>query len=202
MSAVPPSAAPPPPPPQRPRCKKRPGSSAAFAVAAAGTATKPNMKKRVLQQPGVSTCEGEVTTTTATMAVAAVEGKEAVPVLVSAEPAVSKALPFKNPSFTHSGLGGMGVRKSRVWKNLKQIIAAERSMNWSPDDATYSNIDAPPSFKPAKKYSDLSGLPASYTDPQSKLHFSNAEEFSQVRTLPMDIVSGYLALRKATSIVP
>ncbi|XP_032813358.1 INO80 complex subunit C isoform X2 [Petromyzon marinus] len=189
MSAVPPSAAPPPPPPQRPRCKKRPGSSAAFAVAAAGTATKPNMKKRVLQQPGVSTCEGEVTTTTATMAVAAVEGKEAVPVLVSAEPA-------------HSGLGGMGVRKSRVWKNLKQIIAAERSMNWSPDDATYSNIDAPPSFKPAKKYSDLSGLPASYTDPQSKLHFSNAEEFSQVRTLPMDIVSGYLALRKATSIVP
>ncbi|XP_078720337.1 INO80 complex subunit C isoform X1 [Lampetra fluviatilis] len=200
MSAVPLSAAPPPAPPPRPRCKKRPGSGAAFAVAAAATATKPNIKKRALQQPGVSTCEGEVTTATTTATT--VEEKEAVPVLVSAEPAVSKALPFKNPSFTHSGLGGVGVRKSRVWKNLKQIIAAERSMNWSPDDATYSNIDAPPPFKPAKKYSDLSGLPASYTDPQSKLHFSNAEEFSQVRTLPMDIVSGYLALRKATSIVP
>ncbi|XP_078720338.1 INO80 complex subunit C isoform X2 [Lampetra fluviatilis] len=187
MSAVPLSAAPPPAPPPRPRCKKRPGSGAAFAVAAAATATKPNIKKRALQQPGVSTCEGEVTTATTTATT--VEEKEAVPVLVSAEPA-------------HSGLGGVGVRKSRVWKNLKQIIAAERSMNWSPDDATYSNIDAPPPFKPAKKYSDLSGLPASYTDPQSKLHFSNAEEFSQVRTLPMDIVSGYLALRKATSIVP
>ena len=31
---------------------------------------------------------------------------------------------------------------------------------------TYGSIDAPPSFKPAKKYSDVSGLPAVYTDPQ------------------------------------
>ncbi|MEJ1283460.1 INO80 complex subunit C [Cricetulus griseus] len=85
------------------------------------------------------------------------------------------------------------------------------------------SIDAPPSFKPAKKYSDVSGLllahmlflclacslhtmfkcsQANYTDPQSKLRFSTIEEFSYIRRLPSDVVTGYLALRKATSIVP
>ncbi|GAB1301494.1 INO80 complex subunit C [Apodemus speciosus] len=43
---------------------------------------------------------------------------------------------------------------------------------------------------------------ANYTDPQSKLRFSTVEEFSYIRRLPSDVVTGYLALRKATSIVP
>lgn len=64
-----------------------------------------------------------------------------------------------------------------------------------------SEINAPPSFKPAKKYSDLSGLIAPYTDPQSKLNYHNAEEFATVRSLPSDLTAGYLALRGASSIV-
>lgn len=92
------------------------------------------------------------------------------------------------------------------------------------------NIDAPPSLKPTKKYSDISGLPvstyyfhctikainlnfksndfsgffpqANYTDPQTKLRFTSSEEFSYIRLLPTDVVTGYLALRKATCIVP
>lgn len=43
---------------------------------------------------------------------------------------------------------------------------------------------------------------ANYTDPQSKLRFSTVEEFSYIRRLPSDVVTGYLTLRKATSIVP
>ncbi|XP_055513789.1 INO80 complex subunit C isoform X1 [Leucoraja erinacea] len=118
------------------------------------------------------------------------------------EPAV-KPLKFKDPNFVHSGIGGAGVgKKNRVWKNLKQILATERMLPWKLNDPNYCNIDAPPSFKPAKKYSDISGLPANYTDPQSKLRFSSTEEFSYIRMLPSDIVTGYLALRKATSIVP
>lgn len=42
---------------------------------------------------------------------------------------------------------------------------------------------------------------ANYTDPQSKLRFSTMEEFAYIRMLPSDVVTGYLALRKATSIV-
>ena len=45
----------------------------------------------------------------------------------------------------------------------------------------FSSIDAPPSFLPAKKYSDVSGLEAKYTDPQTKLHYANADEFKVIR---------------------
>uniref|UniRef100_A0A7N5JN57 INO80 complex subunit C n=2 Tax=Ursidae TaxID=9632 RepID=A0A7N5JN57_AILME len=53
-----------------------------------------------------------------------------------------------------------------------------------------------------KKVSASSFTQANYTDPQSKLRFSTIEEFSYIRRLPSDVVTGYLALRKATSIVP
>uniref|UniRef100_A0A3B3X8C6 Vps72/YL1 C-terminal domain-containing protein n=2 Tax=Cyprinodontoidei TaxID=8087 RepID=A0A3B3X8C6_9TELE len=103
----------------------------------------------------------------------------------------------------HSGLGGAAAgKKNRTWKNLKQILALERTLPWKLSDPNYYNIDAPPSLKPAKKYSDISGLPANYTDPQTKLRFTSSEEFSYIRLLPTDVVTGYLTLRKATCIVP
>lgn len=114
-----------------------------------------------------------------------------------------KPLPFKAPSFIHSGIGGAAAgKKNRTWKNLKQILASERTLPWQVNDPNYFSIDAPPSFKPAKKYSDISGLPADYTDPQSKLRFSTIEEFAYIRMLPTDIVTGYLTLRKAATVVP
>ncbi|KAL7840493.1 hypothetical protein AOLI_G00258160 [Acnodon oligacanthus] len=119
-----------------------------------------------------------------------------------AEP-VAKPLPFKDPKFVHSSIGGAAAgKKNRTWKNLKQILAAERALPWKLSDPNYYNIDAPPSMKPPKKYSDISGLPANYTDPQTKLRFTSSEEFSYIRLLPTDVVAGYLALRKATCIVP
>lgn len=63
------------------------------------------------------------------------------------------------------------------------------------------SINAPPTFKPTKKYSDISGLPAPYVDRHSKLFYSNADEFATVRSLPMDITAGYLQLRGANTIV-
>nr|XP_035945264.1 INO80 complex subunit C isoform X3 [Halichoerus grypus] len=116
----------------------------------------------------------------------------------------SKKKKVSSSSFTqHSGHGGaVAGKKNRTWKNLKQILASERALPWQLNDPNYFSIDAPPSFKPAKKYSDVSGLLANYTDPQSKLRFSTIEEFSYIRRLPSDVVTGYLALRKATSIVP
>ncbi|XP_053120817.1 INO80 complex subunit C isoform X3 [Hemicordylus capensis] len=114
-----------------------------------------------------------------------------------------KSLPFKAPSFTHSGIGGVAAgKKNRTWKNLKQILASEKALPWQLNDPSYFSIDAPLSCKPAKKYSDISGLPANYTDPQSKLRFSTIEEFAYIRMLPSDVVTGYLTLRKATAVVP
>ncbi|XP_031708384.1 INO80 complex subunit C isoform X1 [Anarrhichthys ocellatus] len=110
---------------------------------------------------------------------------------------------FLSESRQHSGIGGAAAgKKNRTWKNLKQILALERTLPWTLNDPNYYSIDAPPSLKPAKKYSDISGLPANYTDPQTKLRFTSSEEFSYIRLLPTDVVTGYLALRKETCIVP
>ncbi|CAD7079689.1 unnamed protein product [Hermetia illucens] len=104
---------------------------------------------------------------------------------------------FKKSSLTQQQPGA----KKRLWKSLKQILATERLLPWPEDAITYSSINPPPSFRPAKKYSDISGLIAFYTDPQTKLHYHNAEEFATVKSLPMDLTAGYLALRGASSIV-
>jgi INO80 complex subunit C len=109
---------------------------------------------------------------------------------------------FKDPTFVHSSKGPGSNKRTRVWKNLKQIISAERALPWNPDDVTYGSIDAPPSFKPAKKYSDISGLEAKYTDPQTKMRYVNADEYRRVRMLPGDIIAGCLHLRKANTLVP
>ena len=103
---------------------------------------------------------------------------------------------FKNPHFEFSSLASY---KKKRWRNRKQLMLAERSLAWKHDDPTYSSIDAPPSIIPVKKYSDISGALSKYTDPQTGLYFSTTEEYNIIRTLPSDIIQGYLALRgKAT----
>ncbi|ROJ29173.1 INO80 complex subunit C [Anabarilius grahami] len=154
-----------------------------------------NNTKKKKTQPASSTTQAQVASVEGTS-----EGKPTVAVDVET---VTKSLPFKNPNFVHSGIGGAAAgKKNRTWKNLKQILAAEKALPWKITDPNYYSIDAPPSMKPAKKFSDISGLPANYTDPQTKLRFASTEEFSYVRQLPTDVVTGYLALRKATCIVP
>jgi len=89
----------------------------------------------------------------------------------------------------------LASNKKKTWKNLKQIISLERSLLTRPDDPTYSSIDAPPPLKSAKKYADMSGFTAKYTDPLTGIFFSTSEEFHLIRSLPSDIIQGYLALR-------
>ncbi|EFX88802.1 hypothetical protein DAPPUDRAFT_191465 [Daphnia pulex] len=103
-------------------------------------------------------------------------------------------IPFKNKSYE-----AKKSNKRKIWKGLKQLITQERSQEWVTEAVFYSSIDAPPSFKPAKKYSDLSGLLGNYTDPHTHLRFAQADEYRTIQTLPSDIVSGYLTLRKASN---
>ncbi|XP_059178045.1 uncharacterized protein LOC131957330 [Physella acuta] len=114
----------------------------------------------------------------------------------------SSAFVFKDSNFVHSSKGIAGNKRTRVWKNLKQIVAAERALQWGPDDVTYGSIDAPPSFRPAKKYSDISGLEAKYTDPRTKMRYANSDEYRRVHLLPNDIITGCLQLRKANTLMP
>ena len=99
---------------------------------------------------------------------------------------------FKNPHFSFSYLAS---NKKKRWRNRKQLVMVERALTWKPDDPTYSSIDVPPPLKPPKKYADISGVRSKYTDPLTGLYFSSSEEFELIRTLPSDILQGYLALR-------
>jgi hypothetical protein len=97
--------------------------------------------------------------------VSAYESVEPVPVFDN--------LPFKRSTVKESG-------KRRPWKGLKKIIEGESYERLPIDVPTYTGIEAPPSLLPAKKYCDLTGLQAKYTDPKSKLRYYSGHEYLQV----------------------
>jgi len=117
--------------------------------------------------------------------------------------------PFKTPPTK--------ARNPRRNKNLKQIlqdeqkalaaaVAAETSADASNgtnsgkasvrgrpgktlrvEGLQWSDIDAPPSLLPQKKYCDITGLEGKYTDPKTKLRYHNAEVYAVIQTLPASI---------------
>jgi INO80 complex subunit C len=78
-------------------------------------------------------------------------------------------------------------------RNLQASMAASGPV------ATYTNIESAPSLHPAhqKSYCDITGLPASYTDPKTRLRYHNREIFGLVRTLPQSVAERYLETRGA-----
>lgn len=66
---------------------------------------------------------------------------------------------------------------------------------------TWTSIAAAPSLKPKKKYCDITGLPAKYTDPKTNLNYYNAEVYKLIRGLTTSQVQDYLALRGANTVL-
>lgn len=62
---------------------------------------------------------------------------------------------------------------------------------------TYTNIESAPSLAHAKHYCDITGLPAPYTDPKTRLRYHNKEVFTVVRELGQQTAEGYLEARGA-----
>ncbi|KAH8240502.1 hypothetical protein KR038_007993, partial [Drosophila bunnanda] len=110
--------------------------------------------------------------------------------------------------------------KNCVYRPLRQISNMERNKKLPADRPTCKcrkcrslvliqrgvsfvdfTLNAPPSLVPAKKYSDISGLPAPYADPHTKLRFANADEYVSMQNMPSDIINGYLTVRGYTSAV-
>ena len=69
--------------------------------------------------------------------------------------------------------------------------------------ATYTNIESAPSFHPSsqRRYCDITGLPAPYTDPKTRLRYHNKEIFGTIRTMPQNVSEGYLAARGAHTVL-
>ncbi|KAF9186206.1 hypothetical protein BGZ50_002588 [Haplosporangium sp. Z 11] len=99
--------------------------------------------------------------------------------------------PFKKP----------GREVSRKTKTFKQIINMEKAKDWKIDTPTYWNIEALPSMTPQKKYCDITGLEARYTDPKTRLRYHSTEVYQLIKNHPISSVQQYLGLRNAAVVL-
>lgn len=69
--------------------------------------------------------------------------------------------------------------------------------------ATYTNIESAPSFHPSsqRRYCDVTGLSAPYTDPKTRLRYHDKEVFGLIRTMAQGTVEGHLAARGAHTVL-
>jgi INO80 complex subunit C len=67
--------------------------------------------------------------------------------------------------------------------------------------ATYTNIESAPSLAHSKHYCDVTGLPAPYMDPKTRLRYHNKEVFGLIRSLPQTTAEQYLEARGAHTVL-
>jgi len=86
-------------------------------------------------------------------------------------------------------------------RNMKVILTSENYSALSPLIPTYMSLKALPSRLPGKKYCDLTGFPAKYADPQSKLRYFSKDQFKLVRELKYDVAQGFLKIRDSEDVL-
>lgn len=71
--------------------------------------------------------------------------------------------------------------------NTKASVKGRSGKTLRVEGLQWSDIDAPPSLLPQKKYCDITGLEGKYTDPKTKLRFYNSEVYAVIQSLPASI---------------
>ena len=111
------------------------------------------------------------------------------------------------------GLTAQNLSQMVLDKNMKAALAASAGTAAGTNGtgggvgggpaATYTNIESAPSFHPGsqKHYCDITGLPASYMDPKSRLRYANKEVFEVIRNLPQGSAERYLEARAAHTVL-
>ncbi|KAI9372326.1 YL1 nuclear protein C-terminal domain-containing protein [Aspergillus egyptiacus] len=86
-------------------------------------------------------------------------------------------------------------------QNLQTLVLEKnaRAAFSSGPTVTYTNIESAPSLHPSQQrpYCDITGLPAPYTDPKTRLRYHDKEVFGVIRTLAQGVPESYLELRAA-----
>lgn len=68
-------------------------------------------------------------------------------------------------------------------------------------NATYTNIESAPSLAHSKHYCDVTGLPAPYLDPKTRMRYHNKEVFGLIRSLPQSSAEQFLEARGAHTVL-
>ncbi|CED85635.1 Uncharacterized conserved protein [Phaffia rhodozyma] len=111
--------------------------------------------------------------------------------------------PFKNPDWQKKK-----DAKPRA-RNLKQMMVAERERmprhilpsGEKGEVLGYTTLHPPPSLLPPKKYCDITGLEAPYTDPKTALQYHSKEVYEIIKTLPRGADQQYLEIRGKNVII-
>ena len=84
-----------------------------------------------------------------------------------------------------------------------QQVRGDRAAPNPPPSISYTNIESGPSLHPSsqRRYCDITGIPALYTDPKSKLRYHDGEIFNLVRTLGQHSTEAYLSARGAHTVL-
>lgn len=85
---------------------------------------------------------------------------------------------------------------------LEKNMRTAAALNGGPA-ITFTNIESAPSLHPSsqRRYCDVTGLPAPYTDPKTRLRYHNGEVFGLIRTMGQTATEGYLAARGAHTVL-
>ncbi|KKZ64341.1 hypothetical protein EMCG_09678 [[Emmonsia] crescens] len=89
-------------------------------------------------------------------------------------------------------------------KNFRSLAQLGNGMaNGMGPAVTYTNIESAPSLHPSsqKRYCDITGLPAPYTDPKTRLRYHDKEIFVVVRSLGQGVAESYLEVRGANVVL-
>lgn len=99
------------------------------------------------------------------------------------------------------GAAAGGPNIVQAAQNLPALVLEKnaRAMFPSGPTVTWTNIESAPSLHPAqqKRYCDITGLPAAYTDPKTRLRYHDREVFGVIRTLAQGVPESYLEARGA-----
>ncbi|RKF77324.1 Chromatin-remodeling complex subunit ies6 [Golovinomyces cichoracearum] len=92
----------------------------------------------------------------------------------------------------------------QVSKGLTRLVLEKNSKHNNTSSApslTYSNIESAISLAHPKHYCDITGLPAPYTDPKTRLRYHSKEVFGVIRSLGPGVAEQYLEARGAHTIL-
>ncbi|KAH9963507.1 hypothetical protein BC827DRAFT_1192099, partial [Russula dissimulans] len=142
-----------------------------------------------------------------------------IPTLAEQLSILSAPRPFKNSAYTKNA--------SRRTKNVKAVLGQERErerlerekrkaereeameVDGAPpvgvviedDTPSYLSIEAPPSVLPQRRYCDITGLEAPYTDPITGLRFHDKSIYELIKSLSASAAKDHLAARGVNPIV-
>ncbi|KXH66250.1 hypothetical protein CSAL01_02715 [Colletotrichum salicis] len=84
---------------------------------------------------------------------------------------------------------------------LEKSLRPNGAAGGSGPSVTYTNVESAPSLAHTKRYCDVTGLPAPYIDPKTRLRYHDKEVFGLIRTLPQGAAEQYLEARGAHTVL-